>query len=422
MGTSMSAKRANSLSRRNVLAASAATAIAGFPHISNAQAKQPIKIGMPTVLSGPFTVVGETCRAAAQLVLEGFNAAGGLNGRMVELLVRDDKAKPDEAARVIREFINNDKVDLFISGSTTAGAFAIQEVVRETGHLCINTVSETTVLTADPKIRAPNSFRVARQGVQDSVAAAQAAANLIRTKNLKRWMTVCQDFAYGRSIQAQFVGLLKQMEPTVEIVATAWPKFMAPDYTDVVTQILSAKPDVIYCTLASGEMTSFIDQANLYAMFERTIMFSPNIADISTLRQIKTLPKNVITGSRYVPTYPNVPGNLAWATAMQGKGVLGSNWGWQTSAAAEFLLTAMRKTNSIDSKLLAEALRGMTIDSPFGAKGKMTIRAEDQTLIDYAIGWGFALPAAPYMKDVQDADWAVIAKYELEWKKSQGFV
>ncbi len=419
----MPAKRPIGASRRTILATASAAAVTGFPFISRAQAKAPIKIGMPTVLSGPYTVIGETCRAATQLALETFNAAGGLDGRKVELVVRDDKAKPDEAARVIREFINADKVDLIIAASTTAGAFAIQEVVRETGTLCIHTVSETSTLTADPKIRAPNSFRVCRQGVQDSIAAAQAASALIRSQNLKKWMTVCQDFAYGRAIQAQFTAFLKQMEPSVEIIATAWPKFQAPDYTDTVTQILSAKPEVVYCTLGGGEIVSFLEQARLYAVFDRARMFSPNIADISTLKQIKTLPKDAYTGSRYVPNYPNTPANQAWADAMQTKGkVTPSNWAWQTAAATDFLLAAMTKTKSIDSKVLSDALRGMTIGSPFGTNGKLTMRAEDQTVIDYAIGWGIALPTPPYMKDVKDADWAVIAQYETEWKKSQGFI
>ena len=418
----MPGKRPTGASRRAILATAATAAVTGFPYVSRAQAKAPIKIGMPTVLSGPYTVIGETCRAATQLALDSFNAAGGLDGRKVELVVRDDKAKPDEAARVIREFINNDRVDLIIAASTTAGAFAIQEVVRETGHLCIHTVSETSTLTADPKIRAPNSFRVCRQGVQDSIAAAQAASTLIRSQNLKRWMTVCQDFAYGRAIQSQFVTFLKQMEPGVEIVATAWPKFQAPDYTDTVTQILSAKPEVVYCTLGGGEIVSFLEQARLYAVFDRSRMFSPNIADISTLKQIKTLPKDAYTGSRYVPNYPNNPANAAWAEAMLTKGkVTASNWSWQTAAGTDFLLAAMRKTNSIDSKVLAEALRGMTIESPFGTNGKITMRAEDQTIIDYAIGWGIALPTAPYIKDVRDADWNVVGQYETEWKKSQGF-
>ena len=119
----MVASRRIGLSRRAVLAGTAA-GIAGFPHISRGQGREPIKIGMPTVLSGRFTVVGNTTRAAALLAIDAFNQAGGLDGRQIELIARDDKARPDEAARVVRELINSDGCHLFISASTTAGTFA----------------------------------------------------------------------------------------------------------------------------------------------------------------------------------------------------------------------------------------------------------------------------------------------------------
>jgi len=54
--------------------------------------------------------------------------------------------------------------------------------------------------------------------------------------------------------------------------------------------------------------------------------------------------------------------------------------------------------------------------------GKVTMRAEDQTLINYAIGWGSISAQPPYLKDIKDADWNLIYQYEAEWKKSKGFV
>lgn len=417
------ATRTTCTSRRDILAGVTATAaVTAFPIIPRAQGKRPIRIGMPTVLSGPYTVIGETCRAATLLAIDKFNAAGGLDGRMLELVVRDDKTKPDEGARVAREMINNDRVDLFVSAATSASTFAIQEVMRETGHLCIHTVSETSTLTADPKLRAPNTFRCARQGVHDAIAAARYGADLARSRPMKRWMTTCQDFAYGRALQAQFVGFLRQFEPGVEIIGAAWPKLAAPDYTETVTQILGAKPDALYITLAGGEIVSFLDQARLYNVFDRVQIFAQNMADISALKQIKKLPPNTYSGSRYVPGYPANPANAAWNQAMEGKyKATGSNWSWQTAVALDFLIAAMRQTGSADGKVLAGALRGMTIESPFGTDGQITMRAEDQTIVDYAIGWGLAVTEPPYFKDVTPADWGAIIQYEKEWKKAQGF-
>lgn len=418
----MTAISRTGLNRRTLLAGAAAGVLAA-PHVSRGQGKEPIKIGMPTVLSGRFTVVGDSARGAAGLAIDAFNAAGGLDGRMIELIARDDKARPDEAARVVRELLNADGCHLLISSSTTAGAFAIQEVLRETGHLCIQTISETSSLTADPKIRLPNVFRGARQVVHDAIAGASYAGKVAKERGLKKWMTNSPDFAYGRDATGQFVESLKKIAPDTTIIGEAWPKFMAPDYTESLTQVLTAKPDALFTAHSGGDIVAFMDQAKLYNIFDKVPMFTPNLADLTSIKQIKKLPPDVRSGTRYLATYPDTAANHDWHDAyVKRNGGEPSNWSWETAAGTAFLLEAIKKTKSLDAKVLAEALRGMTIDSPFGVGGKLTMRAEDQTLINYAIGWGSVLAEPPYLKDIQDTNWSEIFHYETDWKKSKGFI
>jgi branched-chain amino acid transport system substrate-binding protein len=85
------------------------------------------------------------------------------------------------------------------------------------------------------------------------------------------------------------------------------------------------------------------------------------------------------------------------------------------------LTTALKKVGSTDPRQLAAALRGMTIESPFGADGTVTVRAEDQTLVGYAIGWGTTIPNDPYVANIKTADWNQIFQLEAEWKKSKGW-
>ena len=66
-------------------------------------------------------------------------------------------------------------------------------------------------------------------------------------------------------------------------------------------------------------------------------------------------------------------------------------------------------------------MKGLTIPSPFGADGKLTLRAEDHTLVGYAIGWGTTLPNEPYVTDMLPGDWNQIFALEAEWKKSKNF-
>jgi branched-chain amino acid transport system substrate-binding protein len=85
--------------RKFIGSAVAGAVIAGLPHIASAQAKV-IKVGMPTILSGRVAILGTSSRAAVQLAFSQINAAGGVNGRKFELIDRDTKGRPDEAAKV----------------------------------------------------------------------------------------------------------------------------------------------------------------------------------------------------------------------------------------------------------------------------------------------------------------------------------
>ena len=413
-------------SRRAFLKATAAAGalatFGGAPMIARGQAKAPIKIGQPTILSGRVAQLGESSRNAAQLAVEEFNAAGGLEGRMLELVTRDSKGRPDEAARVVRELINSDGCQIILDAEASSAAFAVQEVVRETGHLCIHTVSETSSLSADPKLRTPNAFRAARQGIHDSVVGGRYAGEVAKASGLKRWMTCSPDYAYGRDTSAEFMQYLKVFEPSVELVGETWPKLFAPDYTENVTKILQTKPQALYSALYGGDLVSFIDQGNLYGLFEQTKFFAVNMADYTTMRQVKKLPKGIHSGNRYLSTFPATPANAEWATKYSKKfNVPPINWSWENAVGMQFLIAAMKKTGSDDGKVLAQAMRGMTIDSPFGSDGKITMRADDQTITGYAIGWGTTIPTEPYVPEVQGADWRFITERETEWKKQKGY-
>ncbi len=77
----------------------------------------------------------------------------------------------------------------------------------------------------------------------------------------------------------------------MKIVSEAWPKLFQPDYTEVITKILQAKPQAMYSCLWGGDLASFIDQASIYALFNDTQFFAVNMADYTTMKAVKNLPK-----------------------------------------------------------------------------------------------------------------------------------
>lgn len=414
--------RAKGVDRRSAIAlVGAGVATLAAPWVARAQAKT-IKIGMPTILSGRVAQLGVTSRNAVMIEVEKVNAAGGLAGLTIEMVIRDSKGQPQEAARVARELVNTDGCELLIDGEASSGAFAVHEVARDLGVLCIHTNSETSALTADPKQRIPNAFRCARQGVHDSIVGGSYAAAIAKAKALKRWATCSPDYAYGRDTTGEFVGYLSRFAPDVEIISDAWPKLFQPDYTEVVTKILQTKPQALYSCLWGGDLTSFIDQSNIYALFSQMEVFAVNMADYTALTAVKNLPRGIHSGNRYIKTFPATPENAAWADAYRAKfNEYPTNWSWQNATAVMLIAEAAKKANSADGKKIADALRGLTIKCPFGADGTVTIRAEDQTLIGYAIGWGTTVPQEPYVPEVTSGDWKTILDLEAEWKKSKGY-
>lgn len=399
----------------------AGSAALGWPAISRAQDK-PIRIGMPTILSGRVAMLGLSSRNAVTMEVDKFNASGGLNGRKIEIVSRDSKGQPQEAARVARELVNTDGCEILLDSEASSGAFAVHEVARDLGVLCIHTNSETSALTADPKLRIPNAFRCARQGIHDSIVGGSYAAKVASAKGLRRWMTCSPDYAYGRDTTAEFLLYLKRFSKDIEVTGEVWPKLFQPDYSELLTRLVQGKPQAMYSALWGGDLTSFIDQGNIYALFQNLQFFAVNMADYTVLSAVKNIPPGLHSGNRYLRSFPANPANRAWGDEYNAKyKELPTNWSWQSASAVTFLTTAMKKVNSSDGKKIADALRGLTIDSPFGANGKLTMRAEDHTLVDYATGWGVLGPKEPYMGSPESGNWKQIAELEMEWKKSKGW-
>ena len=408
------------ITRRTVLAGGT-TSLLAAPWVARAEAKT-LRIGVQSILSGPIALLGNSSRNALMIELDRINAAGGFLGRPIEFVFRDSKGQPQEAARITRELANSEGCELLIDAEASSGSFAVQEVVRDLGNIaCIHTNSETSSLTADPKIRAPNAFRVARQGVHDAVAGSIYLAEFANAKKLNKWATCSPDYAYGRDTTAQYLQFFKQFKPDVEVVTEGWPKLGQPDFTEVITKLIQAKPQALFTLLYAGDLSAFVNQGNIYALFSQMTVATPNV-DYPVLAAIKNLPPGIQSATRYLETFPDTPANKEWGEAYFKRwNERPTNWTWQNAVAMQFYEEAIKKTNSLDAKALAAALTGMKINTPFGADGTITMR-EDHTTIGYAIGWGQTTPKEPFIVDIKPADWGKILEYETEWKKQKQYI
>ena len=148
-----------SISRRKFLAATGATAGAiatqglFFPAVLRAQSG-PIKIGFPLPLTGPFGAIAADQKRGAELAVEELNARGGVMGRKVEVLFRDDELKPATGAQRTIELIEGQGVDFIVGGLAAHVQMAINEQTKKAGKLFIS-ISQSDEISAKPDTSPP---------------------------------------------------------------------------------------------------------------------------------------------------------------------------------------------------------------------------------------------------------------------------
>ncbi|MEZ5650382.1 MAG: ABC transporter substrate-binding protein [Burkholderiaceae bacterium] len=402
--------------------AAAAAAVVAAPAIVRA-AEKPIRIGVPSIFSGRVAILGESALDAIKMAAEEANAAGGIAGRMIEVVSRDSKGKPDEASRMVRDLANNEGCEIILNAEASGASFAVNEVVRDIKKFCIHSVSETSTLTADPKNRVPWAFRCARQGIHDAVGGGLYAARLANDEGLTRWATCSPDYAYGRANTSEFMEYAKLFAPKIEVIAETWPKIFQPDYTENVTALLNARPQALYTCLWGGDLVAFFDQAGLYGLFDQFKTVAVNLGDYPVIQAVKNLPGGVHAGSRYHKDVPDTEANEAFYKKITAfSKTPPTNWTWQNYTAMQFIFAALKDTGGdTDPMKLAKATAGRTIDSPFGANGTLTMRESDNTLVGYMVGYSKTISKAPWITDYRDTAWDQILKHESDWMKKQGY-
>ena len=193
------------LSRRRFISAAGAAALVGpvaAPSLVRAAGK-PLRIGMVTSLSGPFTGLGESMRAGIQMLLaENGNAFAG---RPVELIVEDDQAKPDEGVRKFRKLLGQDNVDIVSGVISSAVALAIRDVVTEAKALTFISAGSANDLAR--KAASPFVFRPTKTNwMLGHTAGLWAYEKLGKTGCL----TIGADYAAGREYIGDFVATYQQ--------------------------------------------------------------------------------------------------------------------------------------------------------------------------------------------------------------------
>jgi branched-chain amino acid transport system substrate-binding protein len=108
--------------------------------------KEPVRLGFVGGITGRVADLGVAGRNGAMLAIEERNAAGGVNGRQIELVVRDDEQNPETAKRVVTELIRS-KVEVIIGPMTSGMAMAVVPLVNASRTIMVSPTVTTSELT-----------------------------------------------------------------------------------------------------------------------------------------------------------------------------------------------------------------------------------------------------------------------------------
>jgi branched-chain amino acid transport system substrate-binding protein len=224
---------------------------------------EPIRIGMATTLSGSIALFGEANRNGAQLAIDELNAAGGVLGRPLELIVRDDQAQPEEGATIARDLIIEDEVAALLGPVSSGVALAITEIAEEREVPFITHTANTEALTT-------SSFHPYFASVVPSTGMEARAQGVdLADEGFTRWATIAPNYEFGQRQTATFVETIQAENPDVEIVEQQFPELGEADLQPFITSILSADPEAVYSPLFAGDLVTFTQQAANLGFFDQ---------------------------------------------------------------------------------------------------------------------------------------------------------
>jgi branched-chain amino acid transport system substrate-binding protein len=247
------------MDRRAFLATAAAgTATLAFPSVLRAQTKDPIRIGFPSPLTGPFAVLAEDQKKGAELAVDELNAKGGILGRKVEVLVRDDQLKPAVGAQRTKELIENEKCQFIVGGLAAHVQMAINEQTKKSNVLFIS-VSQSDEISAKPD-GGPLTFHEAL----NPTITCRAVGSWVAQNLGKKWWIVYADYAWGKQCNMVLSETLKKNGGTV-LGATPYPLGSA-EFSAHLPRIQAAKPEVLMSVTPGADNIAFLKQAISFGM------------------------------------------------------------------------------------------------------------------------------------------------------------
>ena len=358
------------MNRRSFLAGtSAAVATAAFPAVLRAQGSDPIRIGCPLPLTGPFAALAADMQRGAQLAVDELNAKGGVMSRKVEVLFRDDQLKPAVGAQRTKELIENEKCLFIVGGLAAHVQMAINEQTKKSKVLFIST-SQSDEISAKPDTSPITFHEALNPTITSRVMGTWTAQNLG-----KKWWIIYADYAWGKQNNAVLQDTLQKNGGTL-LGATPYPLGSA-EFSAHLPKIQAAKPEVLMSVTPGADNIAFLKQARSFGM-DKSMKLAQPLLWISYLKEGGPELYSDVYGSInwYWELQDTIPSARKFVEASMKKfNMPPGDYGAYSYSGVLEVARGVELAKSTDSEAVANALRKSPVYDHF--KGKQWWRACD---------------------------------------------
>jgi branched-chain amino acid transport system substrate-binding protein len=374
-----------------------------------AQAQQPpIKIGELNSYAqwAAFTV---PYRNGWQMALDEINAKGGVLGRKIEIVSRDDGATTGSATRVADELVSREGVSLLFGSFLSNVGVAMADFANQKKIVYIAAEPLTDAVTMAQGNRytfrvRPNNF------MQVGMLVDQAKAS-----GAKRWAIVAPNYEYGQSAAGVFKRLIQERVPGAQIVTEQYPALGKIEAGATASAIEQAKPDGIFNVLFGPDLTQFVREGNTRGLFEGATVLSLLTGEPEWLLPLKDEVPEGWTVTGYPWDEIKDPKHKAFIDAYRAKyndtPRLGSLLGYMV---VTMIRDAIERAGSTETEAVIKALEDAKFDTVIGP---VTMRGIDnQSTMGAWVGKLVLKGAAGGMADWTYKDGASFMPTEAEVK------
>jgi branched-chain amino acid transport system substrate-binding protein len=377
--------------------------------VGPASAQAPIKLGEINSYK-VFPAFLEPYKKGWELAVEEVNAAGGVLGRKIEVVSRDDNGNPGDAVRAAEELLSREGAAILIGTFPSNVGLAVADFAKQRKVLFIAAEPLTDKIVWDNGNA--YTFRLRTSTYMQTAMLVPDAVKL----NKRRWAIVYPNYEYGQSATAAFKKLMAEKQPGIEFVTEQATPLGKIDAGAVVQALADAKPEAIFSSLFGPDLAKFVREGQQRGAFKGIEVFNLLAGEPEYLDPLK----DEAPDGWYVTGYPwseiKTPEHSKFLDAYQAKYKdyprLGSVVGYSTIMSA---VAAIKKAGSLDQDKLIAAASGLEVLTPFGMVQFRPI--DHQSTMGAYVGRIGVKDGKGYMKEWRFVDGKDVLPSDAEVKK-----